>query len=203
MQWQTWRQGPTGAQYRVAAQRRRFCGDRKAISVGEPTHCGPVCKQAKLIPPKICFVVSRSPSVSSGRSSAPLATRGTVCISTDSASGAPDDANEAAAEPPLAASSSPVVTGSKLVPFAHVMGGNYTESNPGEGRPAQAAVLAREPGAPDALPVADAHAYPRQEGYSSKVLEHLDKARAGTTRAVYASKWSVFAQHCPEHDINA
>ena len=31
----------------------------------------------------------------------------------------------------------------------------------------------------------------------------MSKARAGTTRSVYASKWSIFAQYCQEHNINA
>ena len=36
----------------------------------------------------------------------------------------------------------------------------------------------------------------KQAGYSDKVIAHLHKARAKTTRAVYDSKWAVFASYC-------
>ena len=86
------------------------------------------------------------------------------------------------------------------------MDGDEAEIDPGDSGHAKSATLAspaREPGSIGAPPVAGADAYARQEGYSQKVLEHMSKARAGTTRAVYASKWAVFPQYCQEHNINA
>ena len=82
---------------------------------------------------------------------------------------------------------------------------NETRADPGDDGSAKSTTLAsrtREPGSIGVTPVAGADAYARQEGYSQKVLEHMSKARAGTTRAVYASKWAIFVS-CGASDVPA
>ena len=102
--------------------------------------------------------------------------------------------------------SSPVVPQGRLVSTATFMYDHATSTATGETEPvAPAALRSRspEPRTPDALPIAGEIAFAKGEGYSEKVLQHMNKARTTATKSVYNSKWSVFVQYCAKHGADA
>ena len=192
-----------GDRHGMASKRRGFSVDRRRLTLGPAA--GRIVRKQQQSPLKsVSLTLSRRAVDRCRRSSGGLAKPGPLRFPASShprQSRSETDGGEMQA----GASRGPMAPECTLVPEPQRPDNKRSITAASAARHVTAATLgssSSDSGDDEATPLVGKDSWLRSRGFSTKVSARLEDARGGTTNAIYASKWKLFAVYCKDRSMN-